>query len=36
MNIQKAREEKRSFYVRESKEPGTFSSASAEAYPLHG
>ena len=36
MNIQKAREERRSFYVGESKEHGTFSIASAEASPLHG
>ena len=36
MNIQKAREEKRSFYVGESKEHGTFSIASAEASTLHG
>ena len=36
MNIQKAREEKRSFYVRESKEHGTLSIASAEASTLHG
>ena len=36
MNIQKAREERRSFYVGESKERGTFSIASAEASPLHG
>ena len=34
MNIQKAREEKRSFYVGESKEHGTFSIASAEASTL--
>ena len=31
MNIQTAREERRSFYVGESKEYGTFSIASAEA-----
>ena len=36
LNIQKAREERRSFYVGESKEHGTFSIASAEASPLHG
>ena len=36
MNIQKAREERRSFYGGESKEHGTFSIASAEASPLHG
>ena len=36
MNIQKAREERRSFYVGESKEHGTFSIASAEASTLHG
>ena len=36
MNIQKAREERRSFYVWESKEHGTFSIALAEASPLHG
>ena len=36
MNIQKAREERRSFYVRESKEHGTLSIASAEASTLHG
>ena len=30
------REERRSFYVGESKEHGTFSIASAEASPLHG
>ena len=35
MNIQKAREERRSFYVGESKEHGTFSIASAEASLLH-
>ena len=35
-NIQKAREERRSFYVWESKEHGTFPIASAEASPLHG
>ena len=36
MNIQKAREERRSFHVGESKEHGTFSIASAEASTLHG
>ena len=36
MNIQEAREEKRSYYVGESKEHETFSIASAEASPLHG
>ena len=36
MNIQKAREERRSFYVGECKEHGTFSIASAEASPLQG
>ena len=36
MNIQKAREERRSFYVGESKEHGTFSITSAEASTLHG
>ena len=36
MNIQTAREERRSFYVGESKEHGTFSIASAEASTLHG
>ena len=36
MNIQKARDERRSFYVGESKEHGTFSSASAEASTLNG
>ena len=36
MNTQKAREERRSFYVGESKEHGTSSIASAEASPLHG
>ena len=36
MNSQKAREERRSFYVGESREHGTFSIASAEASPLHG
>ena len=36
MNIQKAREERRSFYVGESKEYGTFSIASAEASTLRG
>ena len=36
MNIQKAREEKRSFYVGERKKHGTFSIASAEASSLHG
>ena len=36
MNSQKAREERRSFYVGESKEHGTFSIASTEASPLHG
>ena len=35
MNIQEAREERRSFYVGESKEHGTFSIASAEASSLH-
>ena len=34
MNTQKAREERRSFYVGESKEHGTISIASAEASPL--
>ena len=34
-NIQKAREERRSFYVGENKEHGTFSIAFAEASPLH-
>ena len=36
MNIQKAREERRSFYVGERQEHGTFSIASAEASQLHG
>ena len=36
MNIQKAREERRSFNVGESKEHGTFSIASAEASTFHG
>ena len=36
MNIQKARGERRSFYVGESKEHGTFTTASAEASTLHG
>ena len=36
MNIQKAREEGRSFHVGESKEHGTFSVASAEVGPLRG
>ena len=36
MNIQKAREERRSFYVEGSQEHGTFSIASAEASTLHG
>ena len=36
MNIQKARGERRSFHVGESKENGTFSIASAEASTLHG
>ena len=36
MNIQKAREERRNFYVGGSQEHGTFSSASAEASTLHG
>ena len=36
MNIQKAREERRSFHVGESKEYGTFLIASADASPLHG
>ena len=36
MNIQKAREERRSFYVLESKEQGTFSIASAETSTLCG
>ena len=35
-NIQKAREERRSFYVGESKEHRPFSIASAEASSLHG
>ena len=35
-NIQKAREERRSFYVGECKEHGTFSIALAEASALHG
>ena len=35
MNIQKAREEKRSFYVGDRKKHGTFSIASAEASLLH-
>ena len=36
MNIQKAREERRSFHVGESKEHGTFSIASASASQLQG
>ena len=36
MNIQKAREERRNFYVGRSQEHGTFSIASAEASTLHG
>ena len=36
MNVQKAREERRNFYVGESQEHGTFSIASAEASTLHG
>ena len=36
MNIQKAREERRSFYIGESQEHGTFSITSAEASTLHG
>ena len=36
MNIHKAREERRNFYVGGSQERGTFSSASAEASTLHG
>ena len=36
MNIQKAREERRNFYVGGSQEHGTFSIASAEASTLHG
>ena len=36
MTIEKAREARRNFYVRESKEHGTFSIASAVASPLHG
>ena len=36
MNIQKAREERRNFYVGRSQEHGIFSIASAEASPLHG
>ena len=36
VNIQKTRGERRSFYVGESKEHGTFSIASAEASTLHG
>ena len=35
-NIHEARGERRSFYVGESKEHGTFSIAPAEASPLHG
>ena len=36
MNIQKAREERRNFYVGRSQEHATFSIASAEASTLHG
>ena len=36
MNNQEAREERRSIYVGESKEHGTFSIASAEASQMHG
>ena len=36
MNIQKAREERRRFYVGESKDHGTFSIASAEASTQYG
>ena len=36
MTIEKAREARRTFYVGESKEHGTFSIASAEASPLQG
>ena len=36
MNIQKAREEERSFYVGDRKKHGTFSIASAEASLLLG
>ena len=36
MNIQKAREERRNFYVGGSQEHGTFSVAWAEASTLHG
>ena len=36
MNIQKAREERRNFYVGGSQEHGTFSIASAKASPLRG
>ena len=36
MNIQKAREERRNFYVGRSQEHGTFSIVSAEASTLHG
>ena len=36
VNVKKAREERRNFYVGESKEQRTFSITSAEASPLHG